>query len=162
MAIAAFKAAPWVPTFRRDLGRMLDLAEIKCSEKVIDLGCGDGRLVILAATKYQAQVQGYEISLLPYVIAKTKLLLINFLYPQKLAGSCAIEFSDFFTKDLSSADVILCFLTPKAMEKLSPKFKAELKTGSRVVSYCFRIHGQKAAIISKPHPKANPIFLYRF
>lgn len=162
MAIAAWLAAPWVPTFRRDLKRMIDLAEIKPGEKVVDLGCGDGRLVILAAGQYQAQVLGYEISILPYLIAKAKLSLINSFQPQRLAGRAQIEFADFLAKDFGQVDVILCFLTPKAMKKLSPKFRNELKKGARVVSYCFKIHDQKEAKLSKPHSKANPAFLYRY
>lgn len=158
MAIAAYLAAPWVPTFRRDLKRMLDLAEIEPGETVFDLGCGDGRLVFLAAGQYHAQVVGFEISLLHYLIAK----VILFFIKQRIGGRARIEFADFLTKDFSGADVILCFLTPKAMEKLSPKFRQELKKGARVVSYCFRIHDQKEVKISKPFPRANPIFLYRY
>lgn len=162
MAIASFRAAPWVPTFKRDLARMLDLAEIKPGEKVIDLGSGDGRLVFLAAEKYRAQVIGFEISVLPYYISRFKLFFLNRFFPSRMEGRAKIKFSDFYTQDFSKADIIVCFLTPMAMKKLSPKFKKELKPGARVVSYCFRIHDQKPAQVSKPHEKANPIFLYKY
>ncbi len=46
---------------------------------------------------------------------------------------------DFFKADLSEADVVFCYLFPKIMEKLEGKFKTELRSGARVVSYGFRM-----------------------
>jgi methylase of polypeptide subunit release factors len=54
--------APFVPTPSRVLIRMVELADIKAGEKVYDLGCGDGRVVIEANKKYQARAVGIEIS----------------------------------------------------------------------------------------------------
>jgi SAM-dependent methyltransferase len=67
-AYAGIKAAPWFPTWSRDIDRFLKLAEIKPGQKFYDLGCGDGKLVF-ASAKAGATAVGYEISLLPYLIA---------------------------------------------------------------------------------------------
>ena len=70
--------APFVPTPSRVLRRMMELADISPGEKVYDLGCGDGRLIIEANKRYKARVVGIEISPLAYT-SSTLLLLISFL-----------------------------------------------------------------------------------
>src|SRR5690242_8843318 len=131
-AWGAFKAAPFVPTRQADVVRMLELAEIKPGERVFDLGAGDGRFLVTAARRFRAQPSGYEISLIPYLIGKLRLALAGL-------PTSAIKFQDFFRVDLSSADVVMCFLTPMAMAKLVPKFQKELRPGTRIVSYAFSL-----------------------
>jgi len=72
-AYAGFRGAPWVPMRAGDVERVVRLAAIKPGQTVYDLGCGDGRLLFAAAT-HGAVAHGFEISLLPLVIAKVRWL----------------------------------------------------------------------------------------
>ncbi|MFA5070018.1 MAG: hypothetical protein WC528_01945 [Patescibacteria group bacterium] len=153
-AWAGIKAAPWVPTRQKDIKRMLELARIKPSDLVYDLGAGDGRLVVAVAKEYPSKVVGFELSVLPYLVARLRVRLAGF------GPRTKILFKDFYHYDVSGADVILCFLTPKAMSRLSPKFSRELKSGARIISYAFKIKDWPIAEISKPQAKDTPIFLH--
>lgn len=148
-------AAPWIPVWRKDLKRLLDLADIKPGETLYDLGAGDGRIVIMAAKEYNAKAVGYEIASLPYFFAYIKILVLG------LRGKAKFKYRNFFKEDLSGADVIVTFLTPPAMEKLKPKFEKELKPGARVVSYAFSIKGWEPKQKSKPDKKTTAIYLYQ-
>jgi len=152
---AGFRAAPYVPTKTADVRRLLSLAEVKPGERVVDLGAGDGRIVIMAAKEFKAEAIGYEISLLPYLIAK---LRISWLGSKVLVR---VSFKDFFTVDLNQADVVTCFLTPAAMNKLAGKLRRELKPGARIVSYAFHLPGWEPVIKDKPDDRNFAVWVYR-
>jgi SAM-dependent methyltransferase len=128
-AYAGKSAAPWF-----DIDRFLKLAEFKPGMKFYDLGCGDGKLVF-AASRAGAQASGYEISLLPYLIAKAKSFFIK---------DTSIQFKNFWNANLSDADIVYLFLTPKVNPKAKEKLERELKPGSRVVAYTWPIEGWQA------------------
>lgn len=153
-AIAGFSAAPWVPLWKSDIRRMLKLADVKPGEMVYDLGAGDGRIIIIAASEFGAQSLGFEIATLPYLAAYIKIKL------RGLGKKARLRYRSFFTQDLSGADVICTFLTPPAMEKLKPKLEKEAKPGCRIVSYAFSIPGWQAKITDKPDKKAA-IYVYQ-
>lgn len=154
-AWAGWRAAPFVPTRQRDVERMLRLSELQPGELVYDLGAGDGRYVVTAAKRYQARAVGFEISLLPYVIGRLRIWLAG---QGKLAF---MRLQDFFHQDLSAANVIVCFLTPGAMARLSPKFKRELRPGTRIVSYAFPLKDWTAVLKDKPNPGTMAVHVYR-
>lgn len=154
-AWGGWRAAPYVPTYQRDVRRMLRLANVKPDEMVVDLGAGDGRFLITAAREFGARGFGYELSLLPLVIGWVRVLA------SPVRGRVQLRFGDFFRQNLSSADVVTCFLTPKAMAKLAPKFQRELRAGARVVSYAFSIPGWQPEVIDRSIPKSGPVFVYR-
>lgn len=153
-AIAGMKAAPYVPTFQRDVRRMLKIAGVRPHELVVDLGAGDGRFLITAAREFQADCLGYELSVLPFLIAQLRVWLSG------VRGNVRIMLSDFFHADLSTAHVITCFLTPMAMKKLEPKFLTELRPGTRIVSYAFKLPTLEPTLVDRSEPKSGPVFLY--
>ncbi len=153
-AWGAFKAAPFVPTRQRDVERMLTLADIRPGELVYDLGAGDARFLLTAATKFQAQARGYEISLVPYLVGKFRLLLAG-------VSPAMLKYQDFYRVDLSAANVVVCFLTPAAMAKLVEKFQRELRPGTRIVSYAFSLPGWTLVRKDKPSPKVMAVYVYR-
>ncbi|MDD4607043.1 MAG: class I SAM-dependent methyltransferase [Patescibacteria group bacterium] len=154
-ALASLSAAPWVPMWKNDVKRILDLAQIKPDEKVYDLGCGDGRILVEAAEKYDAQVVGIEIALLPYLISQIRTLFAG------VWSRSQVKLGNLYHKNVSEADVIICFLSAKAMKKLSHKLDKELKSGGRVVSYAFPILDWQPKIIDKPNEQAVAIYLYQ-
>ncbi|MFH1111892.1 MAG: class I SAM-dependent methyltransferase [Patescibacteria group bacterium] len=155
LVIATLSAAPWVPLFKKDIHRMIKLAELKPGQLVYDLGCGDGRILIEAVKQTSVRAVGFELSLIPYLIAKIRVRLSG------LHKMIDIRFHDFFSADLSAADAILCFLTPYAMKKLEPKINQELKTDACFLTYAFPLPNLKPQIKDKPDPKTMTIFLYR-
>ncbi|MBL8231819.1 MAG: class I SAM-dependent methyltransferase [Bryobacterales bacterium] len=122
---------PYVPSTEEAVEAMLDLAGVKKSDTVYDLGCGDGRIVIAAAKKFGAQGVGIDIN--PERIAEAKA-------NAKKAGVehlVRFEEADLFEADFRPATVVTLFLLPTVNEKLRPRLREQLKPGTRVVSNTF-------------------------
>ena len=114
---------------------MLVLAELKPDEILFDLGSGDGRAVIMAASDFGAKSVGVE---LRDDLSKKALTSIQLL---EIAKKPQIIQRDIFDVDLSSADVVFLYLTTSANERIKPKLESELKSGTRVVSHDYEILG---------------------
>lgn len=145
--IAFFVGAPWVPTPRKRVLKMLELAKIKSGERVYDLGSGDGRMAHEAAKNYNADAIGLELSPLIYAIAR----VCNFFRRSK----SKILLRDFRRVDFSNADVLTFYLLPPILKKMRGKWLKELKPGSRIVSYAFEIEGWKPVYIEPKDPVNN-------
>jgi len=113
------------------VNRMMEMAEVGPEDVVYDLGCGDGRVVLAAAMRYRACAVGIEIDPLRYIWCQ---FLITILGQRKRVR---IIFGNLFNKDLSEANVVMCYLMPDALTKLEKKFRQELRSGTRVVSNRF-------------------------
>lgn len=154
-ALAGLSAAPWVPLKKIDIRRMMQLAEVKPGEIVYDLGAGDGRIITIAASEFGAQAIGFEFAILPYFLGYIKIQL------KGLKGKVKLKYANFYFQDLSGADIICTFLTPRAMKKLKPKLEKETKPGCRIVSYAFSIPGWQPLKTNKPNQKTATIYLYQ-
>lgn len=155
--IALIWGAPWVPTPRERIEKMLKLARVKPGKKVYDIGCGDGRMVHLASRLHGADAVGLELSPLVYSGAK----LVQPLH--MLRGSRAkIKYRDLNFTNISDADVIMCYLMPNTLKRLRKKFEKELKKGTLIVSYAFEIPEWKPIKREKRNAEKNfaPIMLY--
>jgi SAM-dependent methyltransferase len=154
LAIGAVSAAPFVPTRKRDVRRILDLAEVKPGDRVYDLGCGDGR-VVAAAAEMGAAATGFEIAIPPLVMAWVR----TGLSPAR--NRCRIIPRNFWTADLSDADVIFTFLTPPVLARLVGRLeKVRLKPGTRIVNAVWPIPGWQAAAVDKSAGRVT-LYLYR-
>jgi hypothetical protein len=122
---------PFVSSPAYDLENICKAAELKSGENIYDLGCGKANLLTLANKKFGAKGVGYEIALWPYFWGLVRIKLLK--------ADVKVILADFFKADLSKADVVFCYLFPEIMTKLEPKFKTELRPGSRVVSYSFSL-----------------------
>lgn len=153
-AIAALSAAPWVPIKKKDVERMLSLADLKPGMLIYDLGSGDGRVLIQAVRKYGVKAEGFEISLLPFLYSQA---CITFLGLRK---NIKIHYKSIWSISLNPADVVFCFLMPSALKKLESKVANEFKTGARFVSYAFRLHSKNPTLVSRPDENSMPIYRY--
>jgi len=122
---------PFVPTTEQAVEAMLKLADVKASDVVYDLGCGDGRIVIAAVKKYGARGVGIDIN--PVRIGEAK------ENAKKEHVEDRVQFieKDLFEADVKDATVVTLFLLSSVNLKLRPKLLAELKPGTRVVSNTF-------------------------
>jgi len=122
---------PYVPTTDPAVQAMLKLAEVKKTDVVYDLGCGDGRIVVAAAKNYGARGVGIDIN--PERIQDAK-------KNAKKAGVenlVRIEQNDLFKADIHEATVVTLFLLPEVNMRLRPKLLQELQPGARIVSNTF-------------------------
>lgn len=127
-AYAGWRGAPWVPMRRGDAARLAALLALKPGERFLELGCGDGRVTVAVAKQSGAQATGVELSLLQFFAAWVRGKL------SRVPG-VSFRFGDAFSADLSQADGVYLFLMPDTYEKIRPKLEAELKPGTRVVTY---------------------------
>jgi uncharacterized protein (TIGR03000 family) len=116
------------------VNKMLQMAGIKASDVVYDLGCGDGRIVIAAADKYKCKAVGFDLDDKRVREAKAKVMAAA------LDDQVTIEKKDLFEVDLKPASVIMLYLRPDLNDRLVPQLK-QLKPGSRIVSHNFEIKG---------------------
>jgi outer membrane protein assembly factor BamB/precorrin-6B methylase 2 len=129
--------AVFVPTPQDVVERMVELAGVRPSDTVCDLGCGDGRVVVTAARRHGCRAIGYDID--PECVRAARANVRR----HGVAGLVTIEKRDIFTVDLSGVDVVLLYLSPELNERLLPQL-ARLRPGSRIVSHAFAIPGVPA------------------
>lgn len=129
--------APFVQTPLEVAKKMLDLSQVKPGEVLYDLGCGDGRLIILAAKDIGAKSTGIELREDLVERARTEVKRLD------LEDKVKVIQGNFFDVNISDANVITLYLTSSANERLRPKLEAELKPGARVVSHDFKVPGWK-------------------
>lgn len=130
-AVPQASLAPYVPTPQDVVERMLGLAGVGKSDVVIDLGSGDGRLVVTAAKQFGARGIGVDID--PARIAEGRA-------NAKQAGvESLVEFrqQDALQADLSQATVVTLYLLSSSNVKLRPRLLSQLKPGARIVSHQF-------------------------
>jgi hypothetical protein len=122
---------PYVPTPQAVVEAMLELAAVGPGDYVIDLGSGDGRIVLTGATRHQASGMGVDID--------GELVDLANASARRLGVAQRVQFhrQDVFAADLSRATVLTLYLLPGMMERLRPKLLKELKPGTRVVSHDF-------------------------
>jgi SAM-dependent methyltransferase len=125
----AGKDVIWVPTPDEVVQRMLDMAELRPGERVVDLGSGDGKIAIAAARR-GARARGIEYN--PDMVALSK--------RNARAAGVQVDFEqgDIFKADFRDADVVTLYLLPTLNERLRP-ILLEMKPGTRVTSHQFRM-----------------------
>jgi precorrin-6B methylase 2 len=126
----------WVPTPDELVEAMLDTAKVTSADTVMDLGSGDGRIVI-AAAKRGARAIGFEFN--PDMVALSKRNAEN----AGVSGKATFANADIFASDFSKATVITMYLLPQLNIKLRPTILA-LKPGTRVVSHAFTMEDWQA------------------
>ncbi len=122
---------PYVPTPPEVVEAMLKLANVKSGDFVVDLGCGDGRIVVMAAGKFGAHGRGVDLN--PVRIKEAE------ANAQKAGVTDRVKFvqGNLFEADIKDATVVTLYLLPDVNLKLRPKLLKDLKVGTRIVSHSF-------------------------
>ncbi|MEJ2758131.1 MAG: class I SAM-dependent methyltransferase [Anaerolineales bacterium] len=148
--VSKFWGAPWVISSKKSIRQMLTLAQVQPGETVLDLGAGDGRILITAIQEFQAKGIGIEIDPFRCLLAHI------FLKRRRLNKSGKVIWGDIFSTQFPEANVITLFLTRDTNLKLKPILEEQLKPGTRIVSNGDTIPGWTASKIDNQ----NLIFLY--
>ncbi len=121
----------FVPTPYEVVDSMLAIADVKKSDRLFDLGSGDGRIVIAAAKRHGTRGVGIDID--PERIKESR------ANAKKAGVTDKVEFrqADLFETDLSKASVVTLYLLPQLNLRLRPKIYRELQPGSRIASHAF-------------------------
>jgi SAM-dependent methyltransferase len=127
-AVAQDVDVPFVVTPDNVTREMLKLADVQASDTLIDLGSGDGRIVIVAAKQFGARGLGVEI--VPELVAQSRVNATK----AGVADRAEFRVQDLFATDLSPASVITMYLLPEVNLQLKPRLK-KLRPGTRIVSH---------------------------
>src|SRR5436305_12184702 len=129
-------AGPYVPSPQSVVADMLRYADVNDKDFLIDLGSGDGRIVLTAAKVFGARGFGVEI--------KEDLVKRANDAAQKEGLADRVKFikADLFKTDISQATVITMYLLPDTVNLLKEKFLTELKPGTRIVSHDYPLTGR--------------------
>jgi len=148
----------YFPTPSDIVTRMLREVDLKPGQKLVDLGSGDGRIVIEAAKSFGALAVGYEIDEELVAISRTAIA------KEQLTAAARIEAVDMYAADLSSVDVLAIYLYPVVMDELRKQVSL-MPTGARIVSHQFRFPGiepeKMVTMQSEESGEQHSIFLYR-
>lgn len=135
IAAAQVNAGPYVPTPDSVVEAMLKLAGVGPKDFLIDLGSGDGRIVITAAKKFGARGFGVDID-------DTLVALSNRAAVREGVGD-RVKFyrQDLFQTAIGQATVVTVYLLPHTVNMLREKLRSELKPGTRIVSHDYPMDG---------------------
>jgi SAM-dependent methyltransferase len=122
---------PFVPTPEFVVDRMLEMAELGKNDLLLDLGSGDGRIVITAAQRYGARARGVEID--PQLVEKSK----ENAREQGVGNLTEFVAQDMFVTKIDDASVLSLYVLTASNLELRPRILDEMKPGSRVVSHQF-------------------------
>ena len=132
--LTLFYDAPFVPLHKKDIQFLQKKLVVRAGEHIYDLGSGDGRVLCALVSGDKIFGMGIERSFLLRVISRRR------------AKACSISeknlvfrSGNFYKHKISDADHVVCYLFPKAMEKLATKFDQELKHGTMIYSFSFSI-----------------------
>lgn len=132
---SARDAGPYVPSPQSVVADMLKLAEVGPNDFVIDLGSGDGRIVLTAAKVFGARGMGVEIK--DELVAAANQAAQN----EGIADRVRFVKQDLFKTDISQATVLTMYLLPDTVNLLRDKLLRELKPGTRVISHDYPLTG---------------------
>ena len=147
----------YVPTPYDVVKKMLDLAKVGKDDVVYDLGCGDGRIVVLAAKTRGVHGKGYDID--PQRIKESR----ENAKTNQVEKLVTFEQKDIFELDLSGASVVTLYLLPRLNVRLIPQLE-KMKPGSRVVSHDFDMEGvtpdKTLTVLSMEDSEKHTLYLW--
>jgi hypothetical protein len=152
---------PYVPTPMNVVQAMLDIGKVGPEDFVIDLGSGDGRIVIAAAK--QRGARGFGVEIVPSLVNDARREAVR----QAVSDRVQFRAEDLFTTDIGKATVLTVYLYPTILHQLRPRLFEQLKPGVRVVSHEFDFGNWKpdaqvrVKVPDKPYgPPVSDVYLW--
>lgn len=143
ITVTIFSSAPWVPTSKKIARKMCEFGEIKKGYRVLDLGCGDATILVIAAKEFGAVCVGVELNPMVALMARVRVRLAG------VQDSVKIVRENMFTVDLPDADVVMMYLLPKATHKIEQRLQDRYKNLT-VISHGFELASKEVG-----HEKIN-------
>lgn len=144
--VVAF-GAPFLPTLKARVPDAIKLADLKPGQTLLELGSGDGR-VLIAAAQQGINAVGYELN--PLLVVYSKLLTLK--YRKKVK----IIWGNYWAKQWPEADAIFVFLLQPYMQKLDTKIIQNYPKGIKLISFAFTIPAKK------PTKEKEGMYLYTY
>lgn len=138
--------APYLPTLTPQVTLALDVLDLKPGQRLLELGCGDGKVLIAAAGR-GIHVTGYELNPL--------LALIAWIRTRRYGKQVTVVWGNFWRVTLPPTDGVFVFLLPKYMNKLDKKIMQECSCPCKLVSFAFEIPDKKSTA-------TDGLFLYHY
>lgn len=127
---------PLLKTPKEVIEEIVEIMDLKKEDHLVDLGSGDGRLLLKAHSNSGCRCTGYDISPIMLIIARTKKAL---QFP--LSKDFFFEPEDIFKVNLEKFTKVYCYLDEKSLEILKPKLEKFIKSGGEVYSYEHKVKG---------------------
>ncbi len=149
--------APYVPSPQNVVEKMLQMAELSEGDILYDLGCGDGRIVIMAAQRFHANCVGVELDNGRYNRCVHRIRELG------LKNCVTILHGNAMDVSVRDADVVTLYLLTRSNERLKPNLERDLKAGARVVSHDFSMPGWTPALVEEIRTRedSHTIYLYK-
>lgn len=128
-SLVLFFGAPYLPTMNPQVATALKLADLKPGQTLLELGSGDGR-VLIAAARSGLNAIGYELNPIMF--------LISWLRTRRYRSQVKLKFANFWHASWPPCDAIYVFLLPRLMDKLEAKIHSEGMKDAIVISFAFR------------------------
>lgn len=141
--------APWWRTKKNTARAAFKLANLSKTDVVYELGSGEATALMVGAREFGARGIGIEIEPFRFLLSKFS------VWRNGMEEKIKLKRGDIFAEDLSEASVIYVYLVPKTLNRLIPKFKKELKKGTKIISYKYSMD-----LPLKKEDKINNLRLY--
>jgi predicted TPR repeat methyltransferase len=146
---------PLLKTPKEVIAEIIDIMDLKKEDHLVDLGSGDGRLLLKVYSNSRCKCTGYDISPVMLIIARTKKAL---QFP--LSRDLFFEPEDIFKVDLEKFTKVYCYLDQKSLDILKPKLEKFIKSGGEVYSYKHSVKGIEGEE-RIPLINSKPLYIYK-
>lgn len=155
IALIPAKGVPYVPLNKKQLSDLKKNLKFSSTDKIVDLGSGDGRVLRLFEEMGGKDLTGYELNFWAHLQAKLK----NFFKKSRTK----VYLKNFNQVDLSQYNIVFCYLLDSCLDSLRGKFDKELKSGTKIISYGFHMsdwHEPEIIYTNKENKNRGRIFIY--